>query len=389
MRPIEPPEESTFSKVMFFGTLIILVIILCACAYFIYGYINPSPGDDPTSTAVPASTPTTISKHTTVLSTSTPKPTSKPTSKPTLQIGPTPVATDMPAIENESDTKVSSGLKIAVPPGIRDNYIVYDEIVGNDSYNIHLYDTQLLSDQIIDSGNVRSFGAIGCGEVAIWNGTDNIMRLFNISSKSMVIASPCKNSPREFPNIFDNKLIFTSNDGNMTDVFSIYSYIMQDATMDLWAKNVSEPLEPRGDGNNIVWWNQNNESRDVILYNIENVSWIKIAGDSCDHPRISGNLVVYHNSDDNHIYLYNIQNGTTRKVINTGRQYSADISGSRIVYDDNRDGNWNIYMYDDATGKEQQLTNEPHDQMSPQIYGDQILYMDNRNGDWDIYMMKI
>ncbi|HMK46037.1 MAG TPA: hypothetical protein VK436_05380 [Methanocella sp.] len=381
MRPSKRPEESTFSKVMFFGALIILVIILCICAYFIYGHINSHSGDPISSSAMPASVPTRIPTHTTLTPT--------PVLKPTLQIEPTPVATDMPAVKYESDTKVSDGLKIAMPPGIQDSYIVYDEIVGDNNYNIHLYDTKSLSDQIIGSGNERSFGAVGCGEVAIWNGTDNIIHMFNISDKTMVIASPCKNSPREFPNIFDNKLIFTSNDGNMIDVFSIYAYMKQDATMDLWAKNISEPLEPRGDGNNIVWWNQNNGSREVILYDIEHISWTKIAGANCDHPRISGNLVVYHNGADNHIYLYNIGDSTTRKIINVGRQYSADISGSKIVYDDNRDGNWNIYMYDDATGKERQLTNEPHDQMSPQICGDQVIYMDNRNGDWNIYTMKI
>jgi beta propeller repeat protein len=75
-------------------------------------------------------------------------------------------------------------------------------------------------------------------------------------------------------------------------------------------------------------------------------------------------------------------------------QYYADISGSRIVYDDNRDGKWDIYMFDRSTMQETRLTNEPNDQMMPQISGSYVIYMDNRNYDssnsgWDLYVLRI
>jgi beta propeller repeat protein len=67
---------------------------------------------------------------------------------------------------------------------------------------------------------------------------------------------------------------------------------------------------------------------------------------------------------------------------------------NRIVYDDNRENNWNIYVYDRSTSQERQLTSEPHDQMMPQFYGSNIIYMDNRNNGpdkqgWDLYILQV
>ncbi len=63
----------------------------------------------------------------------------------------------------------------------------------------------------------------------------------------------------------------------------------------------------------------------------------------------------------------------------------SDIYGNRIVYDTNRNGNRDIYMYDLSTNKETQITTNKSDQQSPAIYGNTIVWQDNRNGNWDIY----
>ena len=61
------------------------------------------------------------------------------------------------------------------------------------------------------------------------------------------------------------------------------------------------------------------------------------------------------------------------------------IYGDRIVWDDNRNGNWDVYVYDLATGQECHTTDKS-DQYYPAIYGDRIVWTDMRNGNPDIYM---
>ncbi len=69
-----------------------------------------------------------------------------------------------------------------------------------------------------------------------------------------------------------------------------------------------------------------------------------------------------------------------------------DISGegpyTYIVYDDYRNGNSQIYMYDVGLGVEDRVTNNNATQLNPRISAvdNSIVYSDNRNGNWDIYL---
>lgn len=392
---IEPSDESLFSKILVIAVVITLVVILGACAYVVYGYIVPP--QDPG--LLPAVTPTgTISITPTSLPTKRPTPTPTPFPQPTLQINPTPVPTDAPTVY-DYDIRITDGLKIASPPGLWEHYIVYDEIVGTDNFNVHLYDISAMSDLIISTGNIRSFGAIGSGKVALQNLDSNRIYLYDLTDKSQRMATPDNNIPRKYPEIFDNVLIYTGNDGGSNhvqgnyDVFSVYSYMMMDGTYNLWSANVPEPNELMGSGNMIVWWDVVNDVKRIVLYDIKKISGKQISPDgvSCDHPRISGNIVVYHGASggEHHIYTYDITTGSRKQITSVGRQYTADISDNRIVYDDNREGNWNIYLYDRSTQSETQLTTESHDQMSPQIAGNFVIFMNNKNGGWDIYLKTL
>ncbi len=63
-------------------------------------------------------------------------------------------------------------------------------------------------------------------------------------------------------------------------------------------------------------------------------------------------------------------------------------SGDRIAYQDIRNGNPDIYMYNISTKIETQITTSGS-AYSPVIDGDRIVYQDYRNGNSDIYMAAI
>jgi beta propeller repeat protein len=60
-----------------------------------------------------------------------------------------------------------------------------------------------------------------------------------------------------------------------------------------------------------------------------------------------------------------------------------------IVWQDNRNGNWDIYMYNPWQPGEVCITNSSANQIKPKIYGDTIVYQDDRNNNWDIYIYDL
>ena len=61
------------------------------------------------------------------------------------------------------------------------------------------------------------------------------------------------------------------------------------------------------------------------------------------------------------------------------------IHGDIVVWQDGRNGNYDIYGYDLATKREFQVTTDINSQQNPAIFGDIIVWDDDRNGNRDIY----
>ena len=78
------------------------------------------------------------------------------------------------------------------------------------------------------------------------------------------------------------------------------------------------------------------------------------------------------------IYLYDLTQDTeTRLTFNTGTQWNPVIWEDKIFWEDYRNGDWDICSGDPCA-------NWPADQLSPAIWGDWLVWQDNYNGNWDI-----
>ncbi|KKG12444.1 hypothetical protein EO98_03250 [Methanosarcina sp. 2.H.T.1A.6] len=108
-------------------------------------------------------------------------------------------------------------------------------------------------------------------------------------------------------------------------------------------------------------------------------------------PVIYNDMVVWQdnrNGNDD-IYMYDISTSNEIQVTaNSSDQSWPDIYGDRIVWMDKRHGNTTIYMYNLSTSKEIQITKNGSTS-SPAIYEDRIVWLDYRNGKAEIYIYDL
>lgn len=96
-------------------------------------------------------------------------------------------------------------------------------------------------------------------------------------------------------------------------------------------------------------------------------------------PNIDGKWVVYEKRpwmgppDDYNISAYNIDTGQTTTLSSLAEtsddQRNPDVAADRIVYDDDRNGNLEIYAYNLRTGTESRITNSADAQRVPKVSG--------------------
>jgi len=105
-------------------------------------------------------------------------------------------------------------------------------------------------------------------------------------------------------------------------------------------------------------------------------------------PALYDNIVVWEDYRNGNwdIYGYNLSNFTEFPIcIESHPQYEPAIHGHTVIWFDYRNGNWDIYGYDLSNSTEFPICTEPHDQFDPAIHGHTVIWIDYRNGNSDIY----
>jgi len=79
------------------------------------------------------------------------------------------------------------------------------------------------------------------------------------------------------------------------------------------------------------------------------------------------------------IFCYNISSGKEMRISSSGTAYSPSISGPLIVWEDSRNGNTDIYLYNLSSMEELPICTNPADQRQPKISGDWVVWEDKRH----------
>jgi len=99
-----------------------------------------------------------------------------------------------------------------------------------------------------------------------------------------------------------------------------------------------------------------------------------------DHTALDGHLVAYEYGDQ--IRVTNLAAGLTRTIPALGGVQSyPDVSGDRVVYQDNAAGNWDIKMYQWSTNTSFNVRATAADERMPKIDGNFVIWWDDTNDD--------
>lgn len=115
----------------------------------------------------------------------------------------------------------------------------------------------------------------------------------------------------------------------------------------------------------------------------------------CIHPAdqrnaaVSGNVVVWedHRNGNWDIYVKNLDTNVETQVSSSVEDEThPDIDGDRIVY---QFGVGDILLYDIGSGATSTVVAVPGEQYYPRISGNWVVWQDHRGSDWDIYFYNI
>jgi beta propeller repeat protein len=157
----------------------------------------------------------------------------------------------------------------------------------------------------------------------------------------------------------------------------------------------------------IVWMDRRYGNFDVFMKDTKTGSETQLTNDAADQwePQVWDDHVIWMDNRSNpgydpdqyfDYYTYDLATGTEKALTTQGWAWYGGIHGDRAVWsqwrlDGSYPGGYNeqIYLYDFSTGTERRITSDISDHWYPKVYGDRIVWEDNRNGNWDIYLYNV
>jgi len=150
--------------------------------------------------------------------------------------------------------------------------------------------------------------------------------------------------------------------------------------------------DPKVYGNYIAYLNNHT---DINLYNILTGADLSLAPGSIKmEPAISDRGVVWtdykRGPKDPDIQMYDFKILADIPITSGPFNHTnPSISGDNIVWTDNRNGHFNVYLFNTTTQKEQNITNTDFDHSSPDVSGDHVIWTDKSKGNLNVFLYDL
>ncbi|MBN1508718.1 MAG: hypothetical protein JW955_17855 [Sedimentisphaerales bacterium] len=254
-----------------------------------------------------------------------------------------------------------------------DGYVKIKNLSSGATYNVAVSPNTMID---ISASYVTYMNSAGYGD--IWAAQINPDG--SLASGLIKLAGP---GDQWWPTIYDNTVVWMDKrDGQ----WEIYSATLAGSSVSQTVRltyDSNHDIYPQIYGDNVFWQRRNASNQTTGLFGVNTKTgenYTIYEGDAFGKG-IFEDTIAYNADTPADVYLYDISTNTSRRITNeSSSQYYADIYGDTVVWQDNRNGNWDIFSYNRVTGQQTQLTDNELDQTMPVIFGNTVLWNDCRDG---------
>ena len=300
----------------------------------------------------------------------------------------------MPAINTAIN--INEGWEDQIEFSATDKYIVYTNY-GNDTFSLYLYSIITGETTLLDEQTEDKFRPSIDGNDIVWQVVDNSKKYithYNIdSTETKVYAMPTSGYHDTNAYIQDNKISFIRWNLNNGSSYVMLYDINTETLSIIDSLSDAKQTNQRHYNDTVVWQDGRNNLDEIFIKQIidgkEVISNLSNNGLNHYFPKISGKTVIW--DTKNSVYAKNLTDKSLQIIgSNSYANFYSSVDGNNIVYQSQRNGSYDIYLYNLKTKSEIRLTNSYQNDESPSIKNNVVTWRrQNTNGRYDIHYINI